>query len=214
MAMDTVMVDSLSVLSFNLKGVDIYCETPGEICIDDIAGSPDFEIEWVGPESGDTTIAGTEICLPVNTPGDYVVTITDANMCVGMDTITIDSFDMLPFNTIITDVACEIPGEICVSVTEGTPDYEIKLTGPVSDTITTDSAHCFTDLPAGDYIIMVTDSLVCTGMDTVTIDSFNLEIAVTAISNECSPELGSIDVDILEGTSPYIIEWMGPISGY
>ena len=294
-----IEVERIDTLSFDTDSRDIVCETPGEICISNINGTPDFDISWTGPESGDTTISENGICLIITVPGDYVINIqdsigcmamsdtitidsvgfsfevkpknricetlgsielceltgspdyevmvtgpvngvdttitdtisvdnysidslfagtyfikvTDANGCMDTATVEIDSLDMLPFDVQVTDVICETRGEICVAVDCGTPDYEISLSGPVSETITTDSAHCFSDLPAGDYVIMVVDSFGCVGIDSVTIDSIdNLEIEAMAQNGLCG-DSAYIDITILSGTPQFDIMWTGPVSG-
>ena len=208
---DTITIDSVG-LTFDVKPKNRVCETLGSIDICEITGQPDYEIMWTGPVSGIDTTSNNDYTIDSLVEGTYVIKVTDANGCMSTDTVMIDSLDMLPFNTEVTPVICDRRGEICVSMDCGTPDFEVSLVGPVSDTITTDSAYCFSGLPAGEYIVTVTDSFGCMGIDTITVDSIdNLEIEAMVTDGLCG-DSAYIDVTILSGTPDFDIMWTGPSS--
>ena len=100
-----------------------------DITIDPNTGTPPFQINVNNDTTG--TNYGTQTSgLPA---GDYTITITDANSCIGTDTITIVQPDPIVVDYDTVDITCGAGGVsqgsiIINSVLGGTPPYNYFVT--------------------------------------------------------------------------------------
>lgn len=140
--------------------------------------------------------------------GGYVVTVTDTNGCTDTAAVTITQ----PGNLVAsiassTDVSCYggSNGTATVSGIGGTTPYTYTWnTTPIQTNSTA------TGLSAGTYIVTITDSVGCTGNDTVTIDQPDSLVAtITSAANVlCNGEdNGSATATATGGTTPYTYSW-------
>ena len=169
------------------------------------------------------TIDVTNYTITQLITGEYTIKVTDRSGCMRDTTVSLTAFPPVEYDVAVVDITCENPeGSITIDNITGTPDYLINILDPNGDpvmgtpvVISNGGPITFDGLTIpGDYQIFIDDSIGCDGDTVVTLNEFDiLEFTATANSNECSPELGSIDIEIFEGISPYIIEWVGPISG-
>jgi len=129
-------------------------------------------------------------------------------------------FDNLSLSRLITedcDAPCEnvdlftFTTETVLNGTEGTASSTlIGGIGPISYIWSTgDSTSEISNLPAGNYTVMATDSIGCTAMDSIQIfaDSSFFANLVTS-NNSCLGESnGTINVEIVGGTAPFTLVW-------
>ncbi len=135
--------------------------------------------------------------------GDYVVTVTDANLCVDTAMVTITRPDSL--NATIgsfANVSCkgDSTGTATVVVSGGSvaSNYQFAWNSTPAQT---DSIAV--GLPAGAYIVTVTDDSLCTDTAMVTIaEPTKLLASVTSQTNvKChGASTGSVDVSVTGGT--------------
>ena len=98
-----------------------------------IGGTPPFTYEWVGfsgPGAGfmfTTVDQATAADVVFNQPGQYELTITDANGCA----IAVDTMEVYTFATAIQSVINTVPSSICFE-----PTPTITLEGYVTETFT------------------------------------------------------------------------------
>ncbi|WP_299799121.1 T9SS type B sorting domain-containing protein [uncultured Maribacter sp.] len=116
------------------------------------------------------TIVGAfwEYTYIVSSPGDYVVDVVDANGCTSVDTATVYDF-LSATGRFSTDSTCnDADGEITISTTGGSGDFEFELTGVDYNSsavgpITQNNDPIFTGLAPGTYEVVITDNIVNDG---------------------------------------------------
>jgi PKD repeat protein len=138
-------------------------------------------------------------------PCDYKITVTDANGCMTMRTVTVEPYQL--FNAISTNGVCGQPGSIEIMVMNSIAigPYSISYTGPVSGSFSdVDGQAVLQDLPEGTYTITVTDLNGCTETETVTLIDIpsDLELQTALINNECG-QYNQLWNDINGGTGPF-----------
>ena len=175
----------------------------GSILVSVTGGTEPYSFEW---ESGETTDLLEDLG-----PGTYIVSITDQSGCSAVDTVLLTEPAALTLDFSIDSILCfgDATGGISAFVDGGTPPYTYLWN-------TGDDEAILTDLPAGAYDLVVTDSLGCTVEGTVTLSQPDeLIVAVDASPASCSGGAdGSAVATISGGVEPYAIEWsMGGTSG-
>ncbi len=148
--------------------------------------------------NGDTTATADSLCA-----GLVIVTVTDANGCSTVDTITIIEPDLMTISIVSTEITCEFgpcDGEALVAVTGGVQPYTYAWSNlSTNDTIT--------GLCAGTYGLTVTDENGSIAIDSVTLDNpspFTVMSTVTelACGGTCD---GAISLNITGAGIPMIL---------
>jgi gliding motility-associated-like protein len=161
-------------------------------------GSPSYNYAW--SSGGNAT---TENNLAA---GNYTVTVTDANGCTTTAVATITQPPAIILTPSSIQATCgQSNGTVSVSASGGAPSYSYSWsTTPVQ---TNQNA---TALPAGNYIVTVTDANGCTVTASVTISNANgPSAAITAQANIlCNGgNNGSATVTASAGIPPYSYLW-------
>lgn len=202
-------------LQLSLTPNDGACDHLGSIDVSIGGGTGPFVIEWNGPSSGSMTVNENTYTIPDLAGGAYTVSITDANECTADDATTITTVDNDMMLTVTpVNGTCGEEGSFTMTVTGGTPDYTYHWTGPTSGNVTSsNTSYTYNLANAGVYSIDVTDSNGCTRVATVTIENFpNPLDAEATVDNGLCGQTGSVTVNIITGTPPYLIAWNGPVS--
>lgn len=138
------------------------------------------------------------------TAGNYSITIRDANNCDFIIPVTINQPATAMTGTIAAvNISCygESSGSLDLSVTGGTPPYSFLW----SNGATTED---ITGLPAGNYLVTITDSKGCTSVASaaVTQPASALSGSVVTRTNvsDYGGNDGSVTVSGSGGTSPYM----------
>ena len=139
-------------------------------------------------------------------PGNYTVTVADANGC----TIICTSFIMEPAELIVTGITKDVTcfggkdGSIIVNVSGGTAPYSFdwNILADVKDQ---------NGLMAGSYTLIVTDSKSCFVKLTFNIkEPTKIILTATQKATTCKTSKdGSIDLTVSGGTAPYSYNWSG-----
>lgn len=142
------------------------------------------------------------------TAGTYTVTVTDANGCTSVENITVTQ-PVNPLTPVIgstQSVSCfgGNNGQIVLNLSGGTtPYYFVWSNGQTTQNIS--------NLPAGVYIVDITDANGCaaTTSATITEPSAALNASATVTSNiSCfSGNDGTVDLTVSGGTAPYTYLW-------
>ena len=200
-------------LSFVADSIKCYDGTTSIAVVIVEGGEPGFSFEW----NSDNTL--TDSILSDVKAGKYYVDVTDANGCPASDTIIIGQ-PLQISDTIIFTQAIKCYGDKVASfyaeAEGGTPDkgrYKYTWFDVANNKETADSV--LSNVGAGTYIVMVTDSNKCQISDTVTIvypDSMYIS-KVDTISSECATPTGQAEVTVVGGVGPRNYEWVSLSDG-
>ena len=142
--------------------------------------------------------------------GGYTYTVTDAHGCMANGSFQITDPTLLTVSiTSQTNETCFPADNGTASVTAlgGTGPYSFSWTGSVTQASTTANPNLVTGLAAGTYIVTVTDSKGCVGVQTITITQpANLNpVVVSKIDATCiGGTNGVIVMGATGGTAPFI----------
>ena len=138
-------------------------------------------------------------------PGNYIVTISDANGCTGTVTATVGSNGTLIATAIPTDISCNNAndGSINLTINGGTSPYSVNWNnglGGIQNPI---------NISGNVYIATVTDALGCldTAQATV-IEPTAITISHTKTNVDCNGgNNGNIQLTVAGGNVPYTANW-------
>ena len=173
----------------------------GDINLNVSGGTPSYTFQWSN--------ASTDEDLLNIGSGTYEVTILDATgVCDTTATITLTepteiSQSPLPF-PIITDLQCyqDGAGSIDLLIIGGIAPYSFVW----NNTETTEDIN---NLPAGTYVITVTDDNGCPYIESFIVEEPDLlEVSYVEVHVACSGESnGEIDITVSGGTPSYTYDW-------
>lgn len=129
---DTVYVtinvpDSLVVDSISMTEPICFGESNGTIYVEVLGGTADYIYSYGVPAANDT-ISGLNTTFNNIPAAFYTITVTDANKCTATDTITVTEPTEVTIATTFTltgDICENDTTEISITVSNGTPDYEV-----------------------------------------------------------------------------------------
>ncbi|MBL0342869.1 MAG: SprB repeat-containing protein [Bacteroidetes bacterium] len=196
---DVVQIVEPDLISVSLASVDsvsCYSLSDGAINIDVFGGVGGYQFLW---SNGSLTEDVSGLIA-----GNYSVTITDDNGCLGVFDTLVSQPDSIELGLVTVDANAAPDGFASVSPTGGTPPYTYQWSnGETSDLN-------FNLLP-GSYTITVTDANLCTATDVAVI--FNAlgpcAIIVDSILSTSCPGLldGAIYIDVFAAISPVTYLW-------
>ncbi len=204
---DSIEVDNPAPMDVHFTAVRETClgANDGHIHIDSISqGQAPFSYQWNDPSaSSSSSIFGLA-------PGTYTVTITDARGCTTVVDIEVPLGNALQLQLSSMPPSCfgEMTGSASVDqITGGTPPYTYAWDDPAFQQSATAIG-----LGAGTYTVIVTDSLGCVGVDSVTLDEGAQLLTTMAVSNaSCfNSHDGSATVSVNGGQAPYQYSWDDP----
>ena len=180
--------------------VQATCGEPnGSVSVTISGGTTPYSYAWSGG-------AGTNEDATNLVPGDYTLTVTDANGCEYIESFGVTEPNALQANGTANAVSCNggANGSIDIDVMGGTPPYLFLWdNGETTEDIT--------DLIAGNYVLVITDNDGCTFSITRLVEEPTpVEITGTAQQAICNLANGSIDITVSGGTSPYTYDWDDP----
>jgi len=150
------------------------------------------------------------------TNGNYSVTVTDANGCSKTKSAEIVSVDPVGFgNFAVTQPTCfSGNGVVVMTITGGTAPYFYSASTGTFE-ISYAKTFTLTGLTSGPVSIKVTDSGFCTFTQTVELITPNgmSSVSITGNNSYCSNSDGSIQVNVIGGTTPYIYTLVKPGGG-
>jgi PKD repeat protein len=171
------------------SSTDASCgNSDGTASIAAAGGTPAYTYLW---STGATTDNITAVAA-----GSYTVTVTDANGCSEIETISINDAGAPMINAASTNVTCfgDADGTATAIPSGGTSPYTyLWSTGG-----TTDSEA---DLAAGTYTITITDDAGCVATESFTITE------PTELTTSMSSDMGWAIVTASGGTPPYSYLW-------
>lgn len=198
----SIIVDEPTEVTASADGTDASCfqGVDGTVTATPGGGIPPYTYVWSDP-SGQTTQTANN--LPA---GTYTVTISDSSNCTEEATATIGEPTAL--EVILTSEPAECnasaTGSTTVVASGGTPGYTYVWSDPSGQTNATAS-----DVPAGMYMVTVTDAQGCTIVGEVEVtEPAPIEFVVDTEDADCfQATTGSATVTPNGGTSPYTYQW-------
>ena len=193
-----------------------YGQSDGEISLTITGGTPGYSYAWTGPgpiiPAGGPTITGLNI-------GNYSVVVTDANGCfTPIYNFNITQPPIITSSVVISNNNCNggSTGSISVSVTGGTVPYTFEWhngssTGPLVSPLST--LQNISNLPAGQYTVVITDANNCVHTETATISEPTSAITISAITTNVfcyGNATGTITPTVAGGVPSYNYLWNGP----
>ncbi len=186
-------------LSPSISSTDINCfgGSNGSATVTVTNGTPQYTYLW--SNSGSTSTINNL------SAGNYSVTVTDIYGCDTVIDTTIYEPPQLSSTSNVTPASCfgQSDGSISVTVSGGTPNYSYHWnTTPVQ----TNSAA--TNLPAGTYIVTITDANGCTQQSTEAINQPTaISTTFTITTDSCGVGNGSATVNASGGAGSYTYNW-------
>ncbi len=202
-----------TALSANVTVIAPACSnsTNGSVSASVSGGTPPYSYAWTIPNAGNTPTVN-------NVPnGIYTLTVTDANLCLTQVFFSIDAPAPLAVSFLnITGAACagESTGSALAAASGGTGPYVYSW-----NTIPPTAGNQITGVPAGTYVVNVTDANGCTAQATAIITAPSTGLTIQTLSTlnpTCNnTNNGEIVVAAQGGTAPYIYLWsdIPPTSG-
>ncbi len=186
-----------SALIIDGTSQDASCgDDNGSINITVSGGTTPYSYDWGVSTSEDPTNLG---------PGNYTVTVTDANDCTETFSIEVNTPSGLQAEAVSTDASCSgsSDGTVSVTVNGGTTPYDY-----VWDTTIPDGSTGGDDLPAGTYNVTVTDGSGCTFVTSATVEQPEpILLDGNATDETCGESNGTISLSVQGGTAPYSYNW-------
>ncbi len=169
-----------------------------------VAAGGTSPLSWIWNPTGQTASTAVNLCA-----GNYIVTITDANGCIKLDSTTIvtQPSTLAISSSAVTNITCngDSDGSISTTVIGGTPFYTFNWQPSVS------TAPIATGLTVGTYTLVVADFNGCT---TSQIWNVTEPTPLTYLSSfnaaTCSSNNGTAEVVASGGTTPYTYQWNDP----
>jgi len=137
----------------------------------------------------------------------YYVTVTDANNCVGTDSVTISVNPLLTASKNTTNITCNgaCDGSVSVTAVGGSGNYQFTIDG-----INFQTSGSFNNLCAGNYVVGVVDDNACvdtvmftiTDPDLLVIDSIVATDVSCNNANSGNNANGSITIFASGGSAP------------
>ena len=159
-------------------------------------GATPYTYSW---SSGATAANATGLSA-----GTHVLTVTDANGCMAIDSVELAELGSIVLSLSITDANCgSADGSATVTVTGGTTPYTYTWSSG-------DSTALADSLSAGIYIITVVDTSGCSNSAAATISDVGGATVdnVTITDATCNGGSdGAIDIDVSGGIAPYTFSW-------
>ncbi|MBR3946147.1 MAG: gliding motility-associated C-terminal domain-containing protein [Bacteroidales bacterium] len=171
-------------ITFTVSQVEQVCATPGSITLENVSGGAGgYTFEW--QNSANEPIGdGTNVLSGVNA-GVYNITVTDASSCTKTEAITLTSSSgSVSFTPVSHDLLCyaDGSGRIEVQSITGNSPYSVSWSSSAAndsrDNITA-SQFDITNLPAGNYTVVVTDANQCSHTATAAVAEHD-SLAATA----------------------------------
>ncbi|MBO7567643.1 MAG: SprB repeat-containing protein [Bacteroidales bacterium] len=182
----------------NVHHVKCSGSTTGSIELEVSGGTPGYKFEWSNGEDS-KAISGLK-------PGNYYVTITDANNCGTKQTYTVTApASILKFTADVTDISCKggSNGAIKIEAMGGIPPYSLTINNKNKPFVNE-------NLKAGSYNVQVTDNNGCSVIETVLVSEpeEGITIDISAKNSPCKGRnMGSLTAEITNGKPPYKYSW-------
>ncbi|MDD4218240.1 MAG: gliding motility-associated C-terminal domain-containing protein, partial [Bacteroidales bacterium] len=195
---DLSNVSQISIIE-SIVSVGCAGDESGAISVQVSGGTPQYLINWSTGTSG-ASITGVS-------PGNYSLTVTDANSCTISETYFVGTANPIAINLLAKDISCYgyHDGSISINAMGGTPPFTYKWNFESNNF----TGASISNLYPGLYNITISDAQGCK-LDTLVeltqpeqIDYTFITINPSCIGNDD----GYIEIAVIGGNPPYLFEW-------
>ncbi len=192
----TVFVSTLMSLSDSATDVNCFGGNDGSIDLTVNGGSIPYNFNW----------SNTDVTEDVSglTIGTYSVTVQDVNGCTDSLTTTVSEPSAVQDSLTFVDVTCNAgtDGSIDLTVWGGTPGYSFNWS---NNSVVEDQVN----IPAGSYIVTITDNNGCTSTDNITIsEPPAITVSASLIHVTCyNGSDGGAILTVNNATAPVQFQW-------
>ncbi len=190
-------------LSATASGTNIDCNgnCNGTATVTPVGGTPGYSYSW-NTVPVQTTATATGLCA-----GTYTATVTDANGCIVLATVSITEPPALTTTFVnVINLSCSgtCDGQATVVASGGTPGYTYLWNDLLATTNDTATGLCATS-----YTVTVTDANGCSVQDNITLTAPNGLTLTTAQQNVSCFGLcdASASVAVSGGVPPFTYQW-------
>lgn len=188
--------------SLSSSNIDCYGESTGNIDLTVSGGSSPYSYQW----SNSISIISNGQDLYNVKADQYSVLIRDAKNCIKSETSQITQPTIQQLSVTSNNVSCNgySDGNITLFAQGGSPPYSYSWNGNSS------SSGNLTNIFAGNYSLILTDSKNCITTQSLTITEPSSEILISANTTNVlcyGNNTGNVDISVSGGTPPYSISW-------
>ena len=205
------ITDPACSLTISTTATDATCHNSddGSITVTINNGQAPFSFSW-----NDPVLNGIQNPTDL-APGDYMLSVNDANGCEVIASTTVDAPTELSLSGLsVTPVSAsgQSDGGVSVNYQGGTPPYQLSWEGAIFGTLSAATSGVF-DLnvfPEGDYTLRISDGNGCQAAIDFTIPGVNcaLSLGIQGQDLNCFEDRsGRIQLTITGGISPLNIDW-------
>lgn len=171
----------------------------GMATVDAINGTQPYTYLW-------STAATTQMIMGLE-PGDYMVTVTDANGCSDVANVLVEGSEMPSAVAVASPTECGASnGTVSVGVFGGVTPYTYEWSNGSTE-------NMINGLEAGTYSVTVTDAEGCTVTSSDTVDdSSSPMVSIDKVNSTCGEENGSLMANVTSGQSPYTYLWSNGVN--
>ncbi len=182
----------------NITPTNIDNGNDGAVSIAVSGGSGNYTYAWSGP-SGYTS--SQQNISNLANQGQYCVTVTDDSGCTEMACEDVGLRFKIDSEQITNACPETASGSISIVVTGGQPDYTYNWSNGAS------SAN-LNNVPAGEYLVTVTDALGLTVTNRYEVNEFTpIQLNSSVVEASVGQSNGEISLSISGGRAPYDIDW-------
>lgn len=172
--------------------------TDGQISLTITGGQAPYLISWNNGQTGTN--------LQNIGSGTYAAYIFDNLGCLDTAEVNVPTLSLLEASATGTSLICAgtNTGQLIVAAQSGVQPYQLYLNGQLQSTFNP------SNLTAGSYQMVVTDSIGCVDSLLYQIDSSTLNVTALSLPTLCNGvQSGSVYLTVANGMEPYFYAWPG-----
>ncbi len=190
-ATQNVIVSNINGPSVSETHSNAICgNSNGSIDITPTGGVSPYSYIWSNSETTED--------LSNLSPGNYTVTVTDQNLCVGFQSVTVIDSNVLILSPATQSPSCGNHGNIFANASGGTLPYTYEWSSGSTD-------NSILNVPAGFYYVTVSEAGGCSSVSFLNA-TFYFYSYITQVQPNCASN-GSLTATAYGGISPYTYLW-------